>query len=670
MSAASWDLTALLNAADPRAPLPERHLWLARLMQWLRHGDAAADGATPRPVLRLRQLLQVLDQHPQYRAAVQGLLQAFWREIDIAALFAEFGFSPRLALAGALGQRLHARLLPGTPATHDLAALFPLLFDDSDSAWLAALDASTLARTAELLCPEGGTARWRDGLLEAMAHLVSAVRAAAFTAPMRLRMDRSLLANDPFGQLARTAEDLADALRDGDGPASARHALYLRALLDACRQATASIASHLEEHGVSVDIVFEADQLQARTLRIEMLLDTLLEPTPAEGLRLMISLVEVQAGSRSIRALLGRHYSLLARRVAERNAETGEHYITRTRAEYRDMLGRAAGGGVVIAGTTMFKFALATLGLTAFWSGFWAGTNYALSFVLIMLLHWTVATKQPAMTAPALAARLHADHDAAGGEEGGRIETFVDEVTHLIRSQVAGIVGNVALCAPVVLALQWLGALSFGAPPIGHADAVHVLHSLTLLGPTALFAAFTGVLLFASSLIAGWAENWFVLHRLDSAIAWNPRIVARLGSARAQRWSRWWRANISALAANISLGMLLGLVPVVFDFFGIGLEVRHVTLSTGQLAAALGAEGASLLHEPAFWWCVAGIAVIGALNLGVSFWLAFTVALRSRGIAVRERALLYSAIRRRLWHAPLSFFWPPRDKAVPARSAA
>jgi site-specific recombinase len=56
------------------------------------------------------------------------------------------------------------------------------------------------------------------------------------------------------------------------------------------------------------------------------------------------------------------------------------------------------------------------------------------------------------------------------------------------------------------------------------------------------------VLLFASSLIAGWAENWFVFHRLDSAIAWNPRIVARLGAARAQRWapggaptSRAWR---------------------------------------------------------------------------------------------------------------------------------
>jgi hypothetical protein len=55
-------------------------------------------------------------------------------------------------------------------------------------------------------------------------------------------------------------------------------------------------------------------------------------------------------------------YSLLARQVAERSAETGEHYITRDRAEYRDMLRRAAGGGAVIAGTTFVKFAVGGAG--------------------------------------------------------------------------------------------------------------------------------------------------------------------------------------------------------------------------------------------------------------------------------------------------------------------
>ena len=188
-----------------------------------------------------------------------------------------------------------------------------------------------------------------------------------------------------------------------------------------------------------------------------------------------------------------------------------------------------------------------------------------------------------------------------------------------------------------------------------------MLDSLTLLGPTVLFAAFTGVLLFASSLIAGWAENWFVLHRLDSAIAWNPRIVATLGAARARRWSSWTRANVSGLAANISLGMMLGLAPALLDFLGPPLEVRHVTLSSGQLGAALGALGWPLLAEPVFWWCVAGIAATGVLNVTVSFWLAFKVALSSRGVRVKDRSRIAAAMRRRLITRPLSFVWPPRD---------
>ena len=665
---AAWDLTALLNAADPRASLPERHLWLARLMQWLRHDGQVAEGATPRPVLRLRQMLHVLDQHPLHRDAVQGLLQAFWREIDIAALFAEFGFSPRLALRSALWQRVQARLLPRTPDTRDLAALFPLLFDDADLRWLAELDDAALEGAAQLLCPAGGVARWRDGLLQALTHLVSAVRAAGFAAPLRLRMDSTLLADNPFGQLSRTADALAAALAADDAALAVQHANVLRALLDACRRAAASIAEHLEEHGVSVDIVFEADQLRARTQRIEELLDTLLAPSPREALRLLLGMVRVQAGTRSVRALLSRHYSLLARQVAERSAETGEHYIARDRVEYRSMLARAAGGGAVLAATTMLKFGLLALGLSAFWGGVAASANYALSFIAILLLHFTLATKQPAMTAPALAAKLLPEGAARIEGDGERIEAFVDEVAHLIRSQAAGIAGNLALCAPLVLGLQWLGAQGLGAPPVGPEEAKHVLQSLTLLGPTALYAAFTGVLLFVSSLIAGWAENWFVFQRLDSAIAWNPRIVSRLGAARAQRWSRWWRLNISGLAASVSLGLMLGLLPPVLGFVGLGLDVRHVTLSTGQLAAALGALGPSLLAQPAFWWCVAGIAAIGMLNVGVSFWLAFKVALRSRGIAVREQHALRAAIWRRLWRAPQTFVWPPRASTSRAGS--
>jgi len=688
-----WDLTALLNsaahAAQGRSSLAERHLWFVRALEWLRHaplavadgngslgaGDAAEAPARPRPVLRLQHLLNVLERNPEHGAAVAALLARFWREVDTAALFADFGFSPRTNLLSELAARLKLKMLPLTPATTDLGELFGLLFPSrADAEWLDAVDATTLGRLVAVMrsaAPAAADTRrsvdasdWRQPLLDAIMFLASTVRASGFSGPLRQRMSADLLAEQPFRQLASAAEQVQLHALAGDAAALLRAAQYLRALLDSCRRCADSVHEHLEEHGVSLNIVFEVDQLRERTHRIEQLLNCVLSAEPAVDVtRLLADLVRTASQRRSVRALFASHYSLLARKVAERSAATGEHYITRDRHEYRAMLGAAAGGGMVIAGTTFMKFAVLALGLSAFWGGFWAGMNYAVSFLVVHLLHWTVATKQPAMTAPAMADKLAGV--GRGGSEPGRddaaVEGFVDEVAHLIRSQAAGIFGNLGAVIPVVLAVQFAAQAAFGRPLVSGHDAQHVLDSITLLGPTAFFAAFTGVLLFASSIVAGWIENWFVLNRLDSAIAWNPRMVARLGEARAQRWAAWWRANIAGLASNAVLGLMLGIVPVVLLFFGLPIEVRHVTLSTGQLAAAVSTLGFGVVTQAAFWWCVAGIVATGVLNLGVSFFLAFRVALRSRGIRLADRSRIYRAIRRRLRTQAASFLVPPRQ---------
>jgi len=652
----TWDLTALLNAADPQAALAERNLWLVRLLEWLRHAPGEEGRGTPRPLVRLKHLLNVLERHPEHARAFAGVIAGVWSDVDAVALFAEVGFAPRMALWHEFLARLRRRVLPATADTHDLAALFELLFgDEADEDWLAAIDDELLGRLSLLFAaaPDGD---WRVEMHAALTVLISSVHAAGLAGPLRVRMDELLLQDRPFHQLPSAWEAVERALQQRQDDVLAPALQYLHALLDRCRAAALTVPEHLEAHGVSVDLMFSVEQLTARLDRIEALLACLVSSEPQrELLRLVAGLVRVVHERRSLRTLFARHYSLLARKVAERSAETGEHYITRDRAEYRDMLQRAAGGGSVLAGTTLLKFFIGLAGFTAFWGGFWAGVNYALSFVLIHLLHWTVATKQPAMTAPAMAHKLlHVDRDDG-------VQGFVDEVAHLVRSQVAGVIGNLALVAPLVLAVQLLCRLAFGAPAVGEKEAHYVLHSLSLFGPSLLFAAFTGTLLFASSLIAGWVENWFVFHRLDSAIAWNPRIVAVLGQGRAQRWSRWWRANISGLTANTSLGLMLGLVPALFGFVSLPVEVRHVTLSTGQLAAAVGALGFGVMGTWAFWSCVICIAGIGTLNVGVSFFCAFKVALRSRGVKLADRRRVYQAIRARLRRDPLSFVAPPLE---------
>lgn len=666
------NLAQLLDQLDPSAELAARHLWLIALLDWIR-GDAN------NPQAALSRVHLFIDA-AQARPGFQTRLQAWWKilisTVDATPLLADFGFAPRAAFLSELGERLRYKLLPGTPETTHATELFMLLFPSPfDAQWLRLLDEKTLTRLGELLdnaanpdpgadhAPDSSAEEgrdpllqdWRDILMEAMTYCTSQVRATGFSPELRLRMSGQSLLTRPFHGLPADLEAIRAALVAYGPDSGAVHLAVdqFKSRLEACRAAAASVYSHLDEHGISVGLVFRLRQLRERILRIRELLDCLLSDKPAtSAMQLLARLVLLARERRSIRALIASNSSLLAAKVAERGAETGEHYITRDRAAYVDMLGKAAGGGALTAVTTLLKFAIVGLALSSFWSGFVASLMYAASFVLIQLLHFTLATKQPAMTAPAMAAKLK---DLRSVEA---VSDFVDEVTHLVRSQVAAVLGNVLMVVPVVLLISGVLALTIGRTMVSPAEALHVLNALSLLGPTLLWAAFTGALLFAASLIGGWVENWFVLYRLASAIRYNPRITRALGSQRARRWAGFMRDNISGFTSNVALGFLLGLIPPITGFFGLELEVRHVTLSAGQLAAASASLGWDVLRQAAWWWCVAAIPLIGALNLGVSFYLAFRLALQAHNVSGVDRARIRAAIWARWRSQPGSFFVP------------
>jgi hypothetical protein len=296
--------------------------------------------------------------------------------------------------------------------------------------------------------PEAPGAAWQDSVLEAITICTSQVRANGFAPELRLRMSSQARQTAPFHALAADADAL-QASQHADSAGREAALQQFRARLEACRGAVASVYAHLDEHGISVGLVFRIRQVRERILRIRALIDCLQEPAPGvAAARLLAQMAALRQDRRSLRALIASNSSMLAAKVTERSSEVGEHYITRDRAAYRTMLRQAAGGGALTGLTTLMKFGVMALGLSAFWNGFWSGVVYAGSFVLIQLLHWTLATKQPAMTAPAMAAKLK---DL--GLHRTRWTGFVDEVTHLVRSQAAAVLGNVGIVVPVVVLL-------------------------------------------------------------------------------------------------------------------------------------------------------------------------------------------------------------------------
>lgn len=672
----AWhQLDALLATADADAPYAERSEWLIEIAYWLHRGGVPDDGAPAdarsfREHARLRYLLHVLDRNPEWKDEVARLLRLTLREADGISLLCDAGMPVHSGFLGALMERVEASLIPPAPNRRELAALCTLTFPGADdAAWIASLPDDlmerlrALYRHGEAEPPSDYADAFSRDLLAALHNLSCQISSTGLSQTVRSRLGErdahAPLEAQPFFRLTRAMLDVETAyaaLDEGGAADQLLHAVnYLRVLLDECRQSADDVFSHLYRNGVSVDIVFQVARMRMRIERAELLLDAWMARDDLRGIaRLTATLVDANRHSQSVSYLIRSNLELLARKFVETNADTGEHYITRGRADYLRMLRMAAGGGLVTVVTVVVKFWITGVHLQSMFEGLLAGINYAAAFMLMHFLHFTLATKQPAMTAPTLARELDGIGHASG------LARFVDSVIALLRTQVAAIAGNVLVVLPVCLAVQLGTHALLHANVISEQKAHATLHSFSLLGPTPLYAALTGVLLWASSLLAGWADNWFVLHHVGDALTYNRRLRMTFGAAGAARLARFWRSNIAGVVSNVGLGLMLGLVPAIVSAFAFTFEVRHVTLSSGAIGVALGVLGTPVLHTAEFWWAVAGVGSMAVLNVAVSFAIAFTMAVRSRDLRNPKVRALLAAIGRAVLADPRSLVWPRR----------
>jgi site-specific recombinase len=492
---------------------------------------------------------------------------------------------------------------------------------------------------------------------ESLLLLSTRVAALGLTEPMRARMDAREVRGSPFHRLAVSTHALVDDLRAGGSGGLALAAWHTAA--DGARAACEEVHSHLEQAGISLDLVFAIDYLTAALRRMERVITVLVSEDRSEAARaaavLWLELERARRDERSLRALQRQNLRLLSRRIIERAGRTGEHYIATTRAEYANLVVSSAGGGLLTTITAAVKLAIHALGGPLFVSGLMASMNYAISFIAIQHTGCTLATKQPAMTAATLA-----DIMRRLGPEG--IEDLVTYVARIVRSQIAAAVSNVAFVAlgSWVFALLWHRAT--GHEFLDSHDVAYVLESLHPgRSLTALYAALTGVLLWASSVIGGSIENWAVFRGLPESIA-NHRWFARLGLERQRRLARFIRLHLSGWGVNVSLGFLLGMTPAIGGFFGLPLDVRHVTLTTGMLTLALFALPGGGTGDIRLVPSLMGIAVIFVLNLSVSFGLALAVATRARDVQTADRRAFRRALLRRALRSPWIFLFPIRVK--------
>jgi len=631
------------------------------LVEWTREGVAAGDAAATE---RLRLLLSVFEGEPEIRRLVFGSMGTMLADVEGAALFGETGLPSHRGFFAALADRVMDRVLPTPADDRDLTRLVRRLFPTQAHARrVEQLDPVLFHGIVAALAPADRAEVWqpvRDAFGDGFRLLAARIQAEGLSAPLRRLGTSDRVPASSFYRLERVSERVLDAGSvDAGCGADAAHAW--RVVATDCWAEMAHIRRRLDAEGISVDIVYALDVIGRSLRRMESMLAIMEAPRgPARSAALqtlVARLARMHLEDRSVTHLAAANLRLLARKIVDRSGKTGEHYIARDRKEYLHIWLAAAGGGLLTVFTAAVKMRVVGKGLPAFPEGILSGLNYAVSFLLLQAFGLMLATKQPAMTAATLAAILR---ERRGTH---RLDEIVDFTAAIVRSQIAAAIANVTFVAIGCAVFDRLWYLTTGRTYLDPHDAQHVFETLSpLTSLTVLYAAETGVLLWLASVAGGWFENWALYRRLPRIVAAHP-VGARIGRERLRRFSEALARNASGWGTNVALGFLLGMTPAFGQFFGLPLDVRHVTLSTGQLAAALGTEGLPLLQQSAFWWCAAGIPVTAALNLGVSFLLAFRVALRSRGIRLADRSRIYRAIRARMWRRPFSFLLPGRTAA-------
>lgn len=646
-------IRALRSTAEAASTQRQRIFWWADLFSWILSRDIMG---VSHPEKKLLYLLDALDANPDFKKRLQELVGNSIRSVKAVSLFSDTELSRQNSFLGEALRRVQKKFLPRTFKEAELLHLFEAVFTTpSQAEWLTHLSEPVVKRVINSFLSDDSTiwSQVKRDVAESLIILSLQVSSLGFSPEIRERRLTHGVIADPFYELSENCVMLGKRFLN-DQPINAEHSIScIESIID-CERQLEQVGNHLEDFGVSVDLVYRMERIKKMLLRMGDLL-SLLDEENASRQRHFLFFSRLALGIArdfSLQELFHVNLRQLSRKIVERSGETGEHYITRTPKEYLYMFSSAAGGGIFTAFTALFKFLIAQMHLAPFFDLFASFVNYSGSFIAMHLCGFTLATKQPSMTAACLAGKIKAS-------ETGFSKEAIDEIANITRSQFIAAVGNVGLVIPTTVSIFMVSKFVFGTEVLTADKSRAILSSLDpTSGGTIFYAAVTGVILWISSVAAGWLENWTVYNRISSGIAGSRGLRNIFGNAIPKRAAIFVRRNISALGGSVALGFLLAVTPYVGKFFGIGFDVRHVTLSAGSLAFAVCHLGKEAMQSQEFVLASVGIVVIGLLNFGVSFFLALSVALRARDIQLGKSVRLYSALFKSFLATPARFLFP------------
>ena len=622
-------------AAETKAANPTL---IKRLIFHLRPGiaDSNEHAAT-----HLADLLGLIERNQVYAQALRFHLVGLLLTKKTGSLLRDSGILPRRGVITELSRRIGYKLLPPAANPDSLRDWLDETLTARDTKWMAAVDTKLWDRLLYALnladLDDQAAVALRKILHDAINGLSHRIAAEGID-PELLRIDPELEEYaSPF--LAQHEEIYALLQSSRTADQTVFDISQAIVLLDQCRAVLGRVQRRAVSVGTSVNLTLLSNRLHQQIIRLNNLLELMAADSAAIRIPILVKLFlafNATFNERySVRSLVSGTTRRLAYQITQHAGHTGQHYIADDRSELVRMFRSAAGAGVIVAAMALLKVFIVQSHLAPFQEAFLVSLNYALGFMLVFVLSFTIATKQPAMTASLIAHTISRARSAK--DQTQVLSNFVNSV---FVSQSAAIAGNLLLAFMTAMLIANGLAYFLGMQPIDAHKAESMLGEINPLLPMNLvYAGVAGVGLFLSGIVSGYYDNKSVYNRIPqrlAALSWPSYLVSQRG----------WNAIVSytsdhlgGLAGNAFFGFYLGMVSAFGMLSGLPLDIRHIAFSSANFAYAWQAAGWNLPWQTVVL-ATTGILLIGLVNLAVSFALAFYLALRASNLPAREAAPL------------------------------
>jgi site-specific recombinase len=646
----------------------DRLLFLVDLVQFFR-----PDNPKKESIVSIKSLLDYLEANPDMIAQLQLYLAEVLSQRKFGRMLSDTGILRDSDFSYEVKKRLFAKILPFQPEKDTLEfVLNQVFFKSSDPIWIARIPFEELQQLFDVVAVETIYESVAEQsvlaeVMNAMGLISQRMSGRAMETDVIKMVPEYDDLESPFMAFENELNSILIKIKSSENHYITSEDLNYKQLIilhKQCEEYVDKAFGNSSKFGISLKVNQSLLRIRQQLHRMKVLISTLVVNKPSDkknnSILLLLRLIKYNCQKNNVRQLINESTQLISYEITQHTAKTGEHYITESRSEYFSMFKAAVGGGFIVGILCIIKILFSKIETSAFGHAFYYSLNYSLGFIAIYLMGYTLATKQPAMTAATLTKALENGMKKQSNSE-NKHGSFAQLFARLFRSQFIAFVGNVFMAFPVAMLGIWLIDYAFDYN-IAFEKSSKLLYDLSPVHSAALFhAAIAGLFLFLSGIISGNVSNKNKHNQVYFRIKEHPVLKQNLGIVKTNAIAKWFENHWPGVVSNGWFGVFLGSTASLGIFLGLNLDIRHITFAAGNFA--LGLYGADFFVDwPTIIWGIIGIGLIGFVNFIVSFSLSLGLAFRSRNIPLSELKLLFSATWAYFKTRPTAFFFPVKDK--------